>query len=350
MSQITSEIISNIKPNIKPNIKTNIKITDLIKFEDFIKFIENTESAKNIKNKKTKTILDFQAMQAAQEKIAMLTCYDASYAAILEKAGLDIILVGDSLGNVIQGHGSTLPVKLNDMIYHTRAVASGAKQTFIIADMPFGTYDNPENAYKNACELMQAGAHMVKLEGTDFLPKIVEYLAVRGIPVCAHIGLIPQFVNKLGGFKMQGKTENSANQLKILAKNLIEHGSDMLLFEAIPADLAAEITSNANTHQIPTIGIGAGRETNGQVLVLYDILGMSPHTPQFASNYLSKLMLMVQEFLVQNQLQIQNVNNDKIILNNNKAGDMINGDIINIINQNPILYSILLYIYAAKNI
>jgi 3-methyl-2-oxobutanoate hydroxymethyltransferase len=220
------------------------------------------------------------------EKIAMLTCYDASFAALLEHSGVDVMLVGDSLGMVTGGHASTLPVTLDDMVYHTRCVAAGAKLALIIADMSFGSYQaSPQQAYSNAARLMAAGAHMVKLEGGAWLAPTVEFLVVRGIPVCGHLGLQPQSVHRLGGYTVQGKTEVSAKGLRDDARQLAAAGATLLVLEMIPAKLGTDLTAELS---IPTIGIGAGPGCSGQVLVLYDMLGIYPGKPmRFVRNFMT---------------------------------------------------------------
>ena len=220
------------------------------------------------------------------EKIAILTCYDASFAVLLENAGVDILLVGDSLGNVLQGEESTLPVTLDDMIYHTRCVARGSNKAFIMADMPFGTSQvTPEDTFENAAQLMAAGANMVKIEGGSIMAETVEFLTQRGIPVCAHIGLTPQSVNQLGGYMVQGKTDYQAKQLLEDAVVLEKAGAGMLLMEVVPATLAKKVTKKLS---IPTIGIGAGIDCSAQVLVLYDMLGIySGKKARFMRNFMS---------------------------------------------------------------
>jgi 3-methyl-2-oxobutanoate hydroxymethyltransferase len=225
-------------------------------------------------------------MARSREKIAMLTCYDASFAALLDRAGVDALLVGDSLGMVIGGHRSTLPVTLDEMVYHTRCVAAGTRAALLIADMSFGSYQaSREQAYDNAARLMSAGAKMVKLEGGAWLAPTVEFLAARGIPVCGHLGLQPQSVHRLGGYKAQGKTEATARTLRNDARALAAAGIDMLVLEMVPAALAAEITAEMSA---PTIGIGAGPDCSGQVLVLYDMLGIYPGKPaRFVRNFMT---------------------------------------------------------------
>ena len=219
-------------------------------------------------------------------KIAMLTCYDASFAAVLDRAGVDALLVGDSLGMVIGGHPSTLPVTLDEMAYHTRCVAAGARSPLVIADMSFGSYQaSPEQAYRNAARLMAAGAKMVKLEGGAWLAPTVEFLVARGIPVCGHLGLQPQSVHRYGGYKAQGTSEAGANTLREEARVLAAAGIGMLVLEMVPATLAAEVTSELAP---PTVGIGAGPRCGGQVLVLYDMLGIYPGKPaRFVRNFMT---------------------------------------------------------------
>lgn len=220
------------------------------------------------------TLSRLQSMRDKGEKIAVLTCYDASFATLLETNGVDVLLVGDSLGMVIQGRESTLPVTIEQMAYHTACVASGAQQAFVVADMPFGTSQfSARETFAHAVQLMQAGAEMVKLEGGAEMAETVAFLTSRGIPVCAHIGLTPQSVNQLGGYKVQGKTDAAAKKLLQDAKALQDAGAGMIVLEAIPAALGAEVTTQL---RIPTIGIGAGAACSGQVLVVYDMLGIYP--------------------------------------------------------------------------
>ncbi len=221
-----------------------------------------------------KTLTTLQTMRSKGEKIAVLTCYDASFAALLEAQGVDVLLVGDSLGMVLQGHETTLPVTITDMIYHTDCVVRGAQQAFIIADMPFGTSQvSPRETFAYAAQLMAAGAQMVKLEGGAEMVETVHFLTSRGIAVCGHLGLTPQSVNQLGGYKVQGKSDAAAQQLLHDALALQQAGAGMLVLEAIPAVLAAQVTAQLS---IPTIGIGAGAACSGQVLVVYDMLGIYP--------------------------------------------------------------------------
>ena len=231
------------------------------------------------------TLTDLHKLRRDGSKIAMLTGYDASFAALLENAGVDSILVGDSLGNVLQGHETTLPVTLADMVYHVGCVARGAKRAFLIGDMPFGSFqESSEQAFRNAAQLMAAGAHMVKLEGGAAFAPTTEFLVRRGIPVCAHLGLTPQSVHQLGGFRVQGKTADAAKLLIEDALALERSGAGLIVLEAIPAKLAAEVTS---TLAIPTIGIGAGADCSGQVLVLHDLLGVFPgKKAKFVRNFM----------------------------------------------------------------
>ncbi|HEX5364292.1 MAG TPA: 3-methyl-2-oxobutanoate hydroxymethyltransferase [Gallionella sp.] len=231
------------------------------------------------------TLTALQALRKKGEKIAVLTCYDASFAALLEAQGVDVLLVGDSLGMVLQGHETTLPVTLRDMIYHTECVARGAKQTFIVSDMPFGTSQvSPQETFAHAAQLMAAGAQMVKLEGGAAMVETVQFLTGRGIPVCAHIGLTPQSVHQLGGYRVQGKESAAAQQLLQDAVALEQAGASMVLLEAVPALLAAEITAAL---AVPTIGIGAGADCSGQVLVLHDMLDIFPgKKARFVKNYM----------------------------------------------------------------
>ncbi|HSN71863.1 MAG TPA: 3-methyl-2-oxobutanoate hydroxymethyltransferase [Steroidobacteraceae bacterium] len=224
-------------------------------------------------------------MKADGEKIACLTAYDASFAELVDQAGADLVLVGDSLGMVIQGHDTTVPVTLEDVIYHSKAVAKGLYRPFLMADMPFMTYTSREQALGNAVRLMQeGGAKMVKLEGGAGQVQVVEFLASHDIPVCAHLGLKPQSVHKVGGFRVQGRENAAAEQMKRDAKALEAAGADIVLLECIPSALGAEITSELH---VPVIGIGAGPDVDGQILVLYDVLDItSGRKPRFAKNFM----------------------------------------------------------------
>ncbi len=232
----------------------------------------------------------------AGEKIAMLTCYDATFAKLMELAGVDILLVGDSLGMVLQGAENTLNVSMHHMTYHTKMVKNGAPNTVIMADMPIGSYEQDnEAAYKNALWLIKSGAHIVKFEGGGKRVETARYLIERGIPVCAHLGFTPQSVNQLGGYKIQGKTEESASQILSDAKAMSEAGVSFVLLEMVPAVLAKKITESIN---VPTIGIGAGVDCSGQVLVLQDLLGIYTgaaskslvdfKSPRFVKNFLAE--------------------------------------------------------------
>ncbi|QAU33611.1 3-methyl-2-oxobutanoate hydroxymethyltransferase [Janthinobacterium sp. 17J80-10] len=238
----------------------------------------------NEARKKTVTIPALQAMRAAGEKIAMLTCYDASFATLMDHCGVDVLLIGDSLGNVCQGQSSTLPVTIADMAYHTACVARGNKTALVAADLPFGTYATREAAFDNAATLMQAGAHMVKLEGGAWLADTVHFLVERSIPVCAHIGLTPQSVHVLGGNKVQGKTAAGAEKMKADALALQAAGASLIVLEAIPSALGKEVTELL---AIPTIGIGAGPDCSGQVLVMHDMLDVFPgKKARFVRNFM----------------------------------------------------------------
>lgn len=230
------------------------------------------------------TLSTLKTMRSNGEKIAALTCYDASFARVLDAAGVDVLLVGDSLGMVIQGHTSTLPVKLAEMVYHTRCVAAGTGRAFVVADLPFGSYQpSPERAFAASARLMAAGAHMVKLEGGAVMVDTVAFLTQRGIPVCAHLGLLPQSVNQLGGYRVQGRDDAAAAQLIADARALEAAGAGLIVLEMVPAALAQAVTAALT---IPTIGIGAGVDCSGQVLVLYDMLGLYPRAPKFSKNFL----------------------------------------------------------------
>lgn len=233
----------------------------------------------------TVTIRTLAKMKAAGEKIASLTAYDASFAALLDNNGVDMVLVGDSLGNVIQGHATTVPVTVDDIVYHTRTVARGLKRAFLMADMPFMSYPTPEIALYNAARLMQeGGAMMVKLEGSGRQADIVSYLNDNGVPVCAHLGLRPQSVHKLGGYPLQGGDKAAAKQMLKDAQLLEEAGADMILLEKVPSALAKAITAKV---RVPVIGIGAGVDVDGQILVLYDALDISTgRRPKFARNFM----------------------------------------------------------------
>jgi 3-methyl-2-oxobutanoate hydroxymethyltransferase len=228
-------------------------------------------------------------MRANAEPIAMLTCYDSTFAAVCDAAGAEVLLVGDSLGNVLQGHDTTLPVTLNDMAYHTGCVARGLTnvggRAFLITDLPFGSYqETREQAMRSSVQLMTAGAQMVKLEGGAHMADTVRFLVERGVPVCAHLGLTPQSVHQLGGYRAQGVTDAAAARLLQDAKELEQAGATMMVLEMVPARLAADVTAST---QLITIGIGAGVDCSGQVLVLHDVLGLFPgRRPRFVRNFM----------------------------------------------------------------
>lgn len=231
------------------------------------------------------TIADLATMKAEGEKIACLTAYDASFAALEDRAGADVVLVGDSLGMVVQGESTTVPVTVDDMVYHSRITAAGLRRPFLMTDLPFLSYATKHDALETSRRLMGEGkAQMVKFEGGEIQADTIEHLSMRGVPVCAHIGLQPQLVHKMGGFKIQGRDKAVADTMLRDARILEDAGADMLLLECVPSWLGAEITANA---KVPVIGIGAGPETDGQILVIYDILGLSPgKKPRFVQNFM----------------------------------------------------------------
>jgi 3-methyl-2-oxobutanoate hydroxymethyltransferase len=231
------------------------------------------------------TVKSLQKQRDDGVKIAVLTCYDASFAAMLDAAGLDSLLIGDSLGMVLQGHDTTLPVTLVDMAYHTACVARGSKRSFLVTDMPFGSYqESPQQAFRSAAQLMAAGAQMVKLEGGAELAETVRFLTERGVPVCGHVGLTPQSVHKFGGYRVQGKGEDAEQKLIADSIELESAGAELLVLEAIPAKLGGEVTQRL---RIPTIGIGAGPGCSGQVLVLHDMLDVFPgKKARFVRNFM----------------------------------------------------------------
>jgi 3-methyl-2-oxobutanoate hydroxymethyltransferase len=224
-------------------------------------------------------------MKQRGERIACLTCYDASLCRLLERAGVEVLLVGDSLGMVVQGHATTLPVTIDQMVYHTACVIRARGRALVVADLPFLSYATPERALASAGRLIQeAGAHMVKLEGGNAVVPAVQLLAAHGVPVCAHLGLLPQSVLRLGGYRYQGRDPVSAERIRTDALALQAAGAGMLVLECIPAELAQEISRSLS---IPVIGIGAGVGCDGQVLVLYDMLGLNPGTPpSFSKDFL----------------------------------------------------------------
>lgn len=229
------------------------------------------------------TTLTLRKMKADKIKFATVALYDAPMAAMAQKSGVEVLLVGDSLGMTVLGYDSTIPVTMEQMIYHVEAVRRGNNKSLIMGDMPFMTYATPEQAMINATRIMQAGAHMVKLEGGTWLAPTVKMLSDRGIPVCAHLGLTPQSVNKLGGFRVQGRNEEQAQQILADAQALDQAGADLIVLECVPPDLAETITQSVS---MPTIGIGAGKETDAQVLVINDILGLTEKPPKFSKNFL----------------------------------------------------------------
>ncbi len=231
------------------------------------------------------SISTLRDMRAAGEPIACLTAYDASFALLVDLAGTDLVLVGDSLGMVIQGHDTTVPVTVQDIIYHSRIVRRGLRRAFLVADMPFMSYTSPVQALENAVRLMQEGAAMmVKLEGGASQVRIVEHLAAHDIPVCAHLGLRPQSVHKIGGFKVQGRDQAQAEQMLEDAVALEQGGADILLLECVPNELGQAVRDAVH---VPVIGIGAGPGVDGQILVLYDMLGITQgRLPRFVQNYL----------------------------------------------------------------
>lgn len=233
------------------------------------------------------TLDTLRKMKQAGQRIASLTAYDYSFARLLDQAGVDAVLVGDSLGNVIQGQATTVPVTLDEMVYHTRCVARGIERALLMADLPFLSYqESPVQALRSAGRLMKEGlAHMVKLEGGAAMAPTVEFLVERGVPVCGHLGLTPQSVHQLGGYKVQGRGEAAAQRLRDDALALQQAGAALLVLEAVPRALAAQVTREL---AIPTIGIGAGVDCDGQVLVLQDALGMNPNPARFVRNFLKE--------------------------------------------------------------
>ncbi|WP_430460146.1 3-methyl-2-oxobutanoate hydroxymethyltransferase [Thalassolituus sp. LLYu03] len=235
------------------------------------------------------SIRSLQSMKAQQEKFVVLTAYDATFAQLAAEAGVEVLLVGDSLGNVLQGHDSTLPVSVDDMAYHTASVARGNRKAqrpaLIMTDLPFMSYGTVEQGLASARAVMQAGAHMIKIEGDDWLIPLVESLSRQGVPVCAHLGLTPQSVNKFGGYRVQGRDDAAANAMVEHCQTLEQAGADMLLLECVPNALAERITAAVS---IPVIGIGAGPSTDSQVLVMHDMLGLNTgRAPKFVKNFLT---------------------------------------------------------------
>ncbi|RZQ55260.1 3-methyl-2-oxobutanoate hydroxymethyltransferase [Pseudidiomarina tainanensis] len=232
------------------------------------------------------TISKLTKMKAAGDKIVSITAYDASFAKLFANCGMDFMLVGDSLGNVIQGQATTLPVTVEQVAYHTEAVRRGAPDAFVMADMPFMSYATPEQACQEAAKLMRAGANMVKLEGGDWLLETIRMLVERSVPVCAHLGLLPQSVNVLGGYKIQGREQSAAENTVRQALALQQAGAQMLVLECVPTELGQLISEKLS---IPVIGIGAGPHTDGQILVMHDMFGMnSDYLPKFVKNFLAE--------------------------------------------------------------
>jgi 3-methyl-2-oxobutanoate hydroxymethyltransferase len=234
---------------------------------------------------KTVTVNTLRNMKQTKEKFVTVALYDAPMAAMALQTGVEVLLVGDSLGMTVLGYQTTIPVTMEQMIYHVEAVARGNDKSLIMGDLPFMTYATPQQALDNAARIMRAGANMVKLEGGEWLVETVRMLTERGIPVCAHLGLTPQSVNIFGGFRTQGKTQPEAERILNDAKLLDEAGADLLVLECVPVALAQHITESVS---MPTIGIGAGRHTDAQVLVINDILGLTPQPPKFAKNFLKE--------------------------------------------------------------
>ena len=229
------------------------------------------------------TLTTLLKLKRGGEKFVCLTAYDACFATILSEAGVEVILVGDSLGMVLQGHDSTLPVTMDDMVYHMQCVKRGNRGSLLMADLPFMSYASESQTLENAAALMRAGAHVVKLEGGAWIANSTRLLSERGVPVCAHMGLTPQSVNRIGGFHVQGRDTQQAQSIIEEAKLLQDAGASILLLECVPKSLAKTITDSL---KIPVIGIGAGPDTTGQIMVLHDVLGVSPITPKFVKNFL----------------------------------------------------------------
>uniref|UniRef100_A0A2A4Z116 3-methyl-2-oxobutanoate hydroxymethyltransferase n=1 Tax=OCS116 cluster bacterium TaxID=2030921 RepID=A0A2A4Z116_9PROT len=247
-----------------------------------------------VKKAKKVTLPILQKLKNEGQRFATLTAYDFSMASAINDNGIEVILVGDSLGMTIQGHSNTLPVSIEDMIYHTKCVVAGAPLPLIMVDMPFATYSTAQDALNAAAKLMRVGAEIVKLEGKDWLIPIITKLSEQGIPVCAHFGLTPQFVHQLGGFKVQGRTKSAAEDMLNNAKAAESAGAKIILLECVPVDLAKKITRAV---KIPVIGIGAGKDTDAQVLVIQDILGLTKRPARFVKNY------MEQENNIQNAIK-----------------------------------------------
>ncbi len=230
------------------------------------------------------TVNTLQSLKEKGEKFCCITAYDATFSRLISEAGAETMLVGDSLGMVLQGYDSTIPVTIEDMAYHTACVARGNTGAMVIGDMPFMSYTTPEQTLENATALMQAGAQMVKMEGGTWLSDSIQMLVERGVPVCAHLGLTPQSVNVFGGYRVQGRTPKGAKSILADAVEIQDAGASMLVLECVPAELAADISAKL---RIPVIGIGAGPGTDAQVLVMHDMLGLSGHTPRFVKNFMA---------------------------------------------------------------
>lgn len=242
------------------------------------------KDSSSAKVSKRRTVTTLRKMKQDKEKIVMLTAYDSSFGRVLDEQGVDVILIGDSLGMVIQGHPTTIPVTVDDMIYHTCAVSAVAQTALVLADLPFMSYTSPDMALRNCARLMQeSDAQMVKLEGGAPQVATVKQLTHHGVPVCAHLGLQPQSVHKLGGYRVQGRDDAVAKQMQADALALQDAGADMILLECVPEVLATAITQAV---EVPVIGIGAGRGCDGQVLVLHDMLGITPRAPRFSQDFM----------------------------------------------------------------
>lgn len=260
-------------------VRTDLPLTD----EMIMPYGTITTDTSTTALTKAVTINTLRKLKGTGEKFVVIALYDAHMAAMAQRCGVEVVLVGDSLGMTVLGYDSTIPVTMEHMIYHVEAVARGNKKSLVIGDLPFMTYATPEDAMHNATRIMQAGAQMVKLEGGEWLVETVRMLSERGIPVCAHLGLTPQSVNKFGGFRVQGREQAQADKILADAKLLADAGADLLVLECVPTALAARITAAI---PIPTIGIGAGKETDAQVLVINDILGLTEQPPKFSKNFL----------------------------------------------------------------
>ncbi len=239
-------------------------------------------------SRKSVTLHRLREMQAQGEKITMLTSYDATFARLADECGVDCLLVGDSLGMVVQGESSTVPVSMDDMVYHTRCVAKGNRTAWVVGDLPFGSYqESREQALRSSVALMQAGAHMVKLEGGGWTADTVHFLTERGIPVCAHLGLTPQSVHALGGYRIQGRDQAGAETMRRHARELAQAGAAMMVLELMPSAVATQVQSD--NPGLITIGIGAGSATSGQVLVLHDMLSVTRgKLPRFVRNFMAE--------------------------------------------------------------